>query len=192
MCGAQVDDEHQMHRIIKCWAMAEKRAKHLCAFETLGLNSRCRKPSQQEVKKAWHQLCLRLHPDKNASADLATEATRCINLAKQHLFEDFYGDAEARVAYKHRERQADGVVIVVDVPAPESSSSASPGKRPAPEDAISEPSADSEASTKRQRSDRDEMTSLNQTQARDLDGRSSQQEGLGEVRIDADGIRLQG
>ena len=98
----------QMNRIIDCWARAEKRAKHLCAFETLGLNIRCRKPSQEEVKKAWHRLCVRLHPDKNSEYDaLATEATRCINLAKQHLFEEHFGDADARVTHKHEHRAAE-------------------------------------------------------------------------------------
>ena len=87
-----MSDVEQMNRIINCWALAEKRAKHLCAFETLGLNIRCRKPSQEEVKKAWRLLCMRLHPDKNVECDeLATEATRCINLAKQHLFEVHFG-----------------------------------------------------------------------------------------------------
>ena len=121
----------QMSRIIECWRLAETRAKHLCAFETLGLNIRCRKPSQPEVRKAWHRLCMRLHPDKNsATNELATEATRCINLAKQHLFEDFYGDAAARVAYKHREKQAD--VIVVDDPNAGASTPAA-DKRPMPD-----------------------------------------------------------
>ena len=92
----------EMNRIISCWALAEKRAKHLCAFETLGLNFRLRKPSQEEVKKAWRQQCARLHPDRNVEhEDLATEATRCINLAKQHLFDVHFGGAAARVTYKH-------------------------------------------------------------------------------------------
>ena len=82
----------EMNRIIACWALAEKRAKHLCAFQTLGLNTRCRKPTQDEVKKAWHRLCVRLHPDRNSDVDaLATEATRCINLAKDHLFDVHFG-----------------------------------------------------------------------------------------------------
>ena len=47
--------------------------KHLVAFQTLGLNYRCRKPSKAEVKKAWHQLSMRLHPDRHAARDgLAT------------------------------------------------------------------------------------------------------------------------
>jgi len=94
-------------RIIGCWALADKRAKHLCAFETLGLNARCRKPSQEEVKKAWHRLSVRLHPDRNGGDELATEAMRCINLAKQHLFEVHFGGAAARVAYKHEADRAE-------------------------------------------------------------------------------------
>ena len=95
----------QMNRIIECWALAERRATHLCAFETLGLNIRCGRPSKEVVKKAWHQLCMRLHPDKNADCDiLATEATRCINLAKQYLFEEHFGSADSRVAHKHTYR----------------------------------------------------------------------------------------
>ena len=91
-----------MNRIVSCWASAEKRAKHLCAFETLGLNFRLRKPSQEEVKKAWRQQCILLHPDRNVEhEELATEATRCINLAKQYLFEVHFGGAAARVTYKH-------------------------------------------------------------------------------------------
>ena len=94
--------ETEMHRIIKCWAMSERRAKHLCAYETLGMNARCRKPTKEEVKKAWQQLCVRLHPDKNANCgELATEAMACINLAKQHLFKEHFGEAAARVDYKH-------------------------------------------------------------------------------------------
>ena len=118
----------QMSRIIDCWAMAETRAKHLCAFETLGLNARCRKPTQQEVRKAWHRLCMRFHPDKHLSAnDLATEATRCINLAKQHLFEDYYGGAESRVAHKHRSKDD---VIVVDEPISSGNRSSTQGLDP--------------------------------------------------------------
>jgi DnaJ-class molecular chaperone len=94
-------DVHQMKSIIETWAKAEKRAKHLCAFETLGLNIRCRKPNKEEVRKAWHRLCLRFHPDKHSDDELATEATRCINLAKQHLFEVHFGDAAARVSFYH-------------------------------------------------------------------------------------------
>uniref|UniRef100_A0A7S4HL98 J domain-containing protein n=1 Tax=Prymnesium polylepis TaxID=72548 RepID=A0A7S4HL98_9EUKA len=91
-----------MNRVISCWALAEKRAKHLCAFETLGFNSRCRKPSQEEVKKVWQRLCARLHPDRNVDcSQLATEAMRCVNLAKQHLFDVHFGGAAARVAFKH-------------------------------------------------------------------------------------------
>ena len=94
--------EEAMTRTISCWAKADRRAKHLCAFETLGLNIRCRKPSQAEVKKAWHRLCVSFHPDRNVDCDaLATEATRCINLAKQHLFEVHFGGASARVQFKH-------------------------------------------------------------------------------------------
>lgn len=94
--------QQEMQRIIDCWELAEKRAKHLCAYETLGLNCRCRKPNQDEVKKAWHKLCARLHPDRHVDcSELATEATRCINLAKQHLFEVHFGGGAARVAYKH-------------------------------------------------------------------------------------------
>lgn len=82
----------EMRRIIKCWSLADKRAKHLCAFETLGLNARLRKPSKDECKKAWHRLCAKLHPDRNQEHDeLATEAMRCINLAKHHLFEVHFG-----------------------------------------------------------------------------------------------------
>lgn len=94
----------QMREIITCWLDAEKRAKHLCAFETLGLSGgrwRCRKPNQNDVKKAWHQLCLRLHPDKHSDGELATEATRCINLAKQYLFEVHFGCAASRVSFFH-------------------------------------------------------------------------------------------
>ena len=92
----------EMQRIIECWAFAEKRAKHLCAFETLGLNCRCRKPSQEEVKAAWKLLSRQLHPDRNTACEsLATEAMRCVNLAKQHLFDVHFGRAEARVTYKH-------------------------------------------------------------------------------------------
>ena len=96
--------EKEMNRIIKSWSNAEKRApvKHLVAFETLGLNFRCRKPSKEEVKKAWHQLSMRLHPDRHADNDeLATEAMQCINLAKQHLFSVHFGEADARVNYFH-------------------------------------------------------------------------------------------
>ena len=42
--------------------------------------------TEDEVKKAWQQLSMRLHPDRNADRDeLATEAMQCVNLAKQHL-----------------------------------------------------------------------------------------------------------
>lgn len=82
----------RMNKIISCWSLAEKRAKHLCAFETLGLDFRVRKPSKEEVKRAWQRLCVKLHPDRNTECnELATEATRCINLAKQHLFEVHFG-----------------------------------------------------------------------------------------------------
>ena len=101
----QMKNAEQMNRIIECWALAERRATHLCAFETLGLNIRCGRPSKEVVKKAWHQLCMRLHPDKNADCDiLATEATRCINLAKQYLFEEHFASADSRVAHKHTYR----------------------------------------------------------------------------------------
>lgn len=99
-----MSSEKEMNRIIKAWSVAEQRApvKHLVAFETLGLNIRCRKPSKEEVKKAWHQLSMRLHPDRNADNDeLATEAMQCINLAKQHLFKVHFGEADARVNYYH-------------------------------------------------------------------------------------------
>jgi DnaJ-class molecular chaperone len=82
----------KMKEVISTWALAEKRAKHLCAFETLGLNIRCRKPNQEEVKKAFRVLCTQLHPDRNAECEeLATEATRCINLAKQYLDDVHFG-----------------------------------------------------------------------------------------------------
>ena len=105
-----------MSRIISCWALAEKRATHLCAFETLGLNIRCRRPSQEEVRKAWYRLCLRLHPDKNAClgkelGELATEATRCLNLAKDYLFDEHFGNADERVRRKYEKRAA--VVVPV-------------------------------------------------------------------------------
>ena len=93
-----------MRQIIDCWAAAEKRAKHLCALETLGLSGgkwRCRRPQKDDVKKAWHQLCLRLHPDKHSDGELATEATRCLNLAKKYLFEEHFADAASRVNHKH-------------------------------------------------------------------------------------------
>lgn len=92
----------EMKRIVETWSLAEKRAKHLCAFETLGLNIRCRKPSQDEVKKAWRALCVKMHPDRNTDCnELATEACACINLAKQHLFDVHFGGAASRVEYKH-------------------------------------------------------------------------------------------
>ena len=94
--GTDVNVVELMNRIIDCWALAETRAKHLCAFETLGLRQpgATRKPTKEEVKKAWQQLCARLHPDRNAECtELATEAMRCINLAKQHLFEVHFGCA---------------------------------------------------------------------------------------------------
>ena len=144
----------QMKRVIACWGLAECRSKHLCAFETLGLQARCRKPTQVEVKKAWQQLCRRMHPDKHKSDTLATEATRCLNLAKQYLDEDFFGDAEARVAYKHRSKDAS--VVVVPAPSCESSPprSASPtpasGKRPTSE--APDPDADIGVQAKQQRS----------------------------------------
>ena len=104
-------DEKEMHRIIKCWALAEKRAKHLCAFETLGLRrpGSCVKPSQAECRKAWQRLCMRLHPDRHSERDaLATEATRCVNLAKDYLFAEHFGDAAAaRVAWKHEQDRAE-------------------------------------------------------------------------------------
>ena len=102
MQSTQPQPEQEMRRIIACWAAAERRAKHLCAFETIGLSTRCRKPSQIEVKKAYHRLLSRLHPDKNHHCDaLATEATRCINLAKDHLFDVHFGGAAKRVEFKH-------------------------------------------------------------------------------------------
>lgn len=106
--SSAAENKQEMTRIIECWAMAEKRAKHLCAFQTLGLNVRCRKPTREEVKKAWHRLCARLHPDKNSDCnELATDATGCLNLAKDHLFEDFFGDAAARVSHKHTHEAAE-------------------------------------------------------------------------------------
>jgi hypothetical protein len=98
--------EREMQRIIDCWALAE-RAQHLCAFETLGINYRCRKPSQEEVRKAWRTLSTKIHPDRNADcSELATMAMRCVNLAKQHLFEHHFGYAEARVRYKREPDKA--------------------------------------------------------------------------------------
>ena len=96
----------EMKRIIDCWAVAEERlqVKHLRAFETLNLSTRCRKPSKEEVKRAWHALAMRLHPDRNAQSgqqELATEATRCINLAKSYLYDVHFGGAAARVSYYH-------------------------------------------------------------------------------------------
>ena len=157
----------QMNRIIACWALAECRSKHLCAFETLGLNARCRKPTQLECKKAWQRLCRRFHPDKHMSDALATEATRCLNLAKQYLDEDFFGDAEARVAYKHR--STDSVVVVPVEPSPSCGSPptrASPtttGKRPTTE--APDPGADLElpSDAKQQRCSAVEM-SVGQTE----------------------------
>ena len=70
-------DVEEMHRIIKCWAVADQRApvKHLVAFKTLGLNTFCGRPSQEQAKRAWHQLSRRLHPDRHAAHDeLATHA----------------------------------------------------------------------------------------------------------------------
>ena len=101
-------DVEQMNRIVACWALAEKRAKHLCAFETLGLNIRCRWPSSTEVRKAWHRLCMRMHPDKNVDSDeLASEATRCLNAAKQYLFEDYFTrEASLRAAPQNNSEQA--------------------------------------------------------------------------------------
>ena len=99
-----MSSEQEMHRIIDCWAVAEERVqvKHLVAFQTLGLNFRCRRPSKEEVKKAWQQLSMRLHPDRNADRDeLATEAMQCVNLAKQHLFKVHFGEADARVNFYH-------------------------------------------------------------------------------------------
>lgn len=108
VASSAAENKQEMTRIIECWAMAEKRAKHLCAFQTLGLNVRCRKPTREEVKKAWHRLCARLHPDKNSDCnELATDATGCLNLAKDHLFEDFFGDAAARVSHKHTHEAAE-------------------------------------------------------------------------------------
>ena len=101
-----MSDAEQMNRIIGCWALAEKRAKHLCAFETLDLSFRLKKPTREGVKKAWYRLAMRLHPDKNSDSALATEATRCINLAKQYLFEEHFGDAASRVMHKHTWREA--------------------------------------------------------------------------------------
>ena len=104
---AAMSDLERMNVIIKCWALAEKRAKHLCAFETLGLNYRVRRPSQVEVRKAWHKLCIRLHPDKHSRTELgelASEATRCLNLAKEYLFDELFGNADERVKRKYEKR----------------------------------------------------------------------------------------
>ena len=110
-----MSDKERMDCIVKCWALAEKRAKHLCAFETLGLNFRCRRPSQQEVRKAWHKLCVRIHPDKHSCSselfDLATEATGCLNLAKEWLFDELFGNADERVKRKYEKR---GPVVVAE------------------------------------------------------------------------------
>ena len=125
--------------------MAEKRAKHLCAFETLGLNARCRKPTQDEVKKAWHKLCMRLHPDKNSDAELATEATRCINLAKTYLFEDFFGDAAARVVHKHthpREEPSDDPSSSEPQAPPSSSEPQAPSEATPTPEAAADPGAE--------------------------------------------------
>ena len=117
---APMSDMQEMNRIIECWAMAEKRAKHLCAFETLGLSGgkwRCRKPNQDDVKKAWHKLCLRLHPDKNHNDELATQAMACVNLAKRHLFEVHYGGASERVVFKHEHRAAEAAAAAAEAEA---------------------------------------------------------------------------
>ena len=64
-------------------------------YEQLGLNPGC---SQEEIKKAYHELALVYHPDKNKS-DLAREKMKTINEAYEVL-----SDPEKRADYDSKLR----------------------------------------------------------------------------------------
>ena len=47
-------------------------------YDTLGLTKTA---TQGEIKKAYHAMCLRLHPDKNPGDEVRTEVCACVPCA---------------------------------------------------------------------------------------------------------------